>query len=111
MVGQWRDEFRGEGFAGGCPVAATVADCAGENPAVRRATYDAFTGWTAAVANALRAMGVPYRRADPLATLMIASLEGAVLMARAERDVRPLDTIVDELRPVLDAAVGRTVAS
>ena len=111
MVAQWRDEFRTEGFEGGCPVAATVADCAAQNPGVRRATYDAFTGWTAAVANALRAMGVPYRRADPLATLMIASLEGAILMARAERDVRPLDTVVDELRPLLDAAVGRSAGS
>jgi AcrR family transcriptional regulator len=105
MVTQWRDEFRTEGFEGGCPVVASVTDCAAQNPTVRRATYDAFTGWAAAVANALRTMGVPYRRADQLATLMLAALEGAILMARAERDVRPLDTVVDELGPLLDAAV------
>ena len=29
---------------------------------------------------------------------------GAILMARAERDVRPLDVIVRELRPLLDGA-------
>jgi AcrR family transcriptional regulator len=107
MVAQWRDEFRTDGFDGGCPVAASVADCAAQNPIVRRATYDAFTGWAAAVAQALRAMGVPYKRADPLATLMISALEGAILMARAERDVRPLDTVEAELGPVLDAAVSR----
>jgi AcrR family transcriptional regulator len=104
MVSQWRDEFQADGFGGGCPVAASVADCAAENPSVRRAAYDAFTGWAGAVAGALRTMGVPYRRAESLATLMIATLEGAILMARAERDVRPLDAVVEELRPLLDGA-------
>jgi hypothetical protein len=50
-------------------------------------------------------MNVPYRRADQLATLMVSTLEGAILMARAERDVRPLDVVVEQLRPLLDAAV------
>jgi hypothetical protein len=104
MVAQWRDEFQTEGFAAGCPVAASVADCA-DNSTVRSAAVDAFAGWTGAVAYALRAMEVPTRRADALATLMVSALEGAILMARAERDLRPLDTAVTELRPLLDAAV------
>jgi AcrR family transcriptional regulator len=105
MVGQWRDEFRTDGFDAGCPIAASIADCAAGNPTVRRAASDAFAGWTAAVAAALRSMRVPYRRAESLATLMISALEGAVLMARAERDVRPLDVVVEELRPLLDPAM------
>jgi AcrR family transcriptional regulator len=105
MAAQWRDEFRADGFERGCPVAASVADCAAGNPTVRRAANDAFAEWTAAVATALRAMNVPYRRADQLATLMVSTLEGAILMARAERDVRPLDVVVEQLRPLLDAAV------
>jgi AcrR family transcriptional regulator len=105
MAAQWREEFRADGFDGGCPVAASVADCAAENPTVRRAANDAFAEWTGAVATALRAMDVQYRRADQLATLMVSTLEGAILMARAERDVRPLDVVVEQLRPLLDAAV------
>lgn len=38
---------------------------------------------------------------------MISTLEGAILMARAEWDVRPLTTVVRELGPLLDAAVPR----
>lgn len=104
MVAQWRAEFQAEGFAAGCPVAASVADCAG-NSTVRAAAVDAFDGWTGAVAEALRAMGVPDPRTRALATLMVSALEGAILMSRARRDVQPLDTAVDELRPLLDAAV------
>ncbi len=36
---------------------------------------------------------------------MISSLEGALLIARAERSVRALTTAVRELGPLLDAAV------
>jgi hypothetical protein len=51
-------------------------------------------------------MGVPAARAESLATLMISTLEGAILMARAEQDAGPLTTAVRELGPLLDSAVG-----
>src|SRR5436305_13181578 len=54
MAAQWREDFHANGFDAGCPVAASVADCAAGNPTVRRAASDAFAGWTAAVAAALR---------------------------------------------------------
>jgi AcrR family transcriptional regulator len=104
MVEQWREDLRSNGFDGGCPVAASVSDCASDNPTVRRGAADAFAGWRESAAGALREMGVPYKRADALATLMISTLEGAILMARAERDLRPLDVAARELRPLLDAA-------
>lgn len=52
-------------------------------------------------------MGVPEERAAALATLMVSALEGAILMARAERDIRPLTTVARELGPLLDAAVSQ----
>jgi hypothetical protein len=59
------------------------------------------------VSRALADMGVPEERAAALATLMVSTLEGAILMARAERDIRPLTTVARELGPLLDAAVSR----
>jgi AcrR family transcriptional regulator len=106
IVDQWRDDLRSNGFDTGCPVAASVADCASDNPTVRRGAAEAFAGWSAAAAGALRDMGVPYKRAEALATLMISTLEGAILMARAERDLRPLEIAARELRPLLDGAVA-----
>jgi AcrR family transcriptional regulator len=105
MVEQWREDLRSNGFDTGCPVVASVADCASDNPTVRRGAAEAFADWTGALAEALRAMHVPYKRAEALARLMISALEGAILMARAERDLRPLDVAAQELRPLLDAAV------
>ncbi|WP_043254222.1 TetR/AcrR family transcriptional regulator [Streptomyces sp. Tu6071] len=106
MVGQWTEEYEGEaGFAAGCPVAAATVDSADAVASTRTAAARAFDGWLTAVAGALRAMGVPEARTHALATLMISSLEGALLLARATRDVRPLDDVVRELGPLLDAAV------
>ncbi|MER8224433.1 TetR/AcrR family transcriptional regulator [Streptomyces sp. NPDC094143] len=104
MVRQWTDEYETAGFAGGCPVAAATVDCAESAPSTREAASAAFTAWTSAVAGALAETGVPEERAGQLATLMISALEGAILLARAERDVRPLTTVARELGPLLDAA-------
>ncbi|ASY32103.1 MULTISPECIES: TetR/AcrR family transcriptional regulator [Streptomyces] len=106
MVGQWTEEYEGEaGFAAGCPVAAATVDSADAVASTRTAAARAFDGWLTAVAGALRAMGVPEARTHALATLMISSLEGALLLARATCDVRPLHDVVRELGPLLDAAV------
>ncbi|MFF7559846.1 TetR/AcrR family transcriptional regulator [Streptomyces pseudovenezuelae] len=107
MVRQWTDEYESAGFAGGCPVAAATVDWAESTVSTRAAAAQAFATWTGPVARALTDMGVPEERAGALATLMVSALEGAILLARAERDVRPLTTVATELGPLLDAAVRR----
>src|SRR5690349_2956322 len=108
MVRQWTDEYESVGFAGGCPVAAATVDCAESTASTREATAAAFSAWTEPVAVALAGMGVPHARTASLATLMISTLEGAIVIARAERNVRALTTVVEELGPLLDAAVDDT---
>ncbi|MFF3350433.1 TetR/AcrR family transcriptional regulator [Streptomyces sp. NPDC002779] len=105
MVRQWTDEYGTADFAAGCPVAAATVDCAESIASTREAAATAFATWTGPVARALADMGVPQERAEPLATLMISTLEGAILIARAEQDVRALTTVTRELGPLLDAAV------
>ncbi|WP_329323400.1 MULTISPECIES: TetR/AcrR family transcriptional regulator [unclassified Streptomyces] len=107
MVGQWTEEYRTAGFAGGCPVAAATVDRAESAVSTREAAADAFSAWAGAVSRALVDMGVPVGRAGALATLMISALEGAILVARAERDVRALTVVSEELGPLLDAAVSK----
>ncbi|MFF7145065.1 TetR/AcrR family transcriptional regulator [Streptomyces nodosus] len=107
MVRQWTDEYESAGFAGGCPVAAATVDCVQSADSTRTAAAAAFARWTRPVAEALTDMGIPAARAEPLATLMISALEGALLIARAERDVRALTTVATELGPLLDANVDQ----
>lgn len=105
MARQWTDEFSATGFTSGCPVAAATVDCSRTADSTRAAAADAFAAWITPAAEALTGMGVPAGRASALATLMVSALEGAILIARAERDDRALTGVVRELGPLLDAAV------
>ncbi|WP_030993870.1 MULTISPECIES: TetR/AcrR family transcriptional regulator [unclassified Streptomyces] len=105
MVGQWTEEFAREGFAGGCPVVAATVGCAESVESTRVAAAGAFGEWVGAVGEALVGMGVPVGRAGGLAVVMVSAVEGAVVVARAERDVRALEAVVGELGVALDAAV------
>ncbi|WNM31503.1 TetR/AcrR family transcriptional regulator [Streptomyces sp. Li-HN-5-11] len=106
MVRQWTEEYETDGFAAGCPVAAATVDCAAYGASTREAAAAAFATWREPVAEALTELGVPAERAGSLATVMISALEGAIIMARAEGDVRPLTTVARELGPLLDAAAA-----
>ena len=106
MVRQWTEEYRTAGFAAGCPLAAATVDCAESTESTRRAIAEGFTVWRRPVARALAEMGVPARKAASLATLMISTLEGAIIIARAEQDNRALTTAIRELGPLLDSHVS-----
>jgi AcrR family transcriptional regulator len=107
MVRQWTDELSATGVLAGCPVAAATADSAEAVESTRAAAAEAFACWRRPVAEALTRMGVPPGRARTLATLMVSALEGAILIARAERSPGALTTVARELAPLLDGATAR----
>ncbi|MFI0718154.1 TetR/AcrR family transcriptional regulator [Streptomyces sp. NPDC021224] len=104
MAQQWIDEFESTGFLTGCPVAAATVDSTASTPSARAATASAFTAWTTPLTAALVTLAVPAERAPALATLMISTLEGAILLCRAHESTAPLATVTTELTPLLDAA-------
>lgn len=105
IVDDWRDDLTREGYAAGCPLVAAAADTASSSEQVRRAIADAFALWQAPLVDGLAKLGMPAERADRLALLVLSALEGAIVLARIRRDLTPLDVLVDDLGPVLDAAL------
>jgi AcrR family transcriptional regulator len=104
MVSPWKNEFSTRGFERGCPVNAAAADLTGGDSPVNVPLREALARWEEAIVAALVGMAVPTRRARRLATLMLSALEGAILLSRVHRDVRPLTTVAGELGPLLDQA-------
>ena len=102
MVAQWKREFSTRGFERGCPVNATAAEVAGVRSPVNEPLRLALGRWEDAIVAALARMDVPARRRRRLATLMLSALEGAIMLARVHKDVRPLTTVAAELGPLLD---------
>jgi AcrR family transcriptional regulator len=109
IVDDWRRNLTSEQFSTGCPLVAAAADTAATSEQLRQVLRRAFDDWLQPLSDSLVDLGVPLERADNLAIVIIAALEGAIILARIRRDLIPLDALVLELGPVLDA-VARPAA-
>jgi AcrR family transcriptional regulator len=105
IVETWKRDLTSEKFSAGCPLVAAAADTAGTSEHLRQVLRRAFDGWLEPLSESLVDLGVPLERADNLAVVIIAALEGAIILARVRRDVTPFDALVRELGPLLDAVV------
>lgn len=86
------------GFTVGCPIATVALDAAADSDAIRSACDRAYRSWLDAVAEHLARHGIRTDRAESLAVFLIASIEGALLLARTRRDVAPLRAVAAHLR-------------
>jgi TetR/AcrR family transcriptional repressor of lmrAB and yxaGH operons len=91
----------------GCPVAPVILDAAGDVEDLAGLCKQAFRTWAEMLCQAFVAAGMPARRADALALLVIAAIEGMLLLARAERDCAALTTVAAELEAIIAAALPR----
>ena len=82
----------------GCPVAA-AALARPEDPALAAVATAAFQSWERPIAAALREEGVSRAEAEAFAGLVVSTVEGALLRARAAGDHAPLDSAVAGLGP------------
>jgi TetR/AcrR family transcriptional repressor of lmrAB and yxaGH operons len=78
-------------FRNGCPVAAVTLDVASTVEELRQPCAEAFDLWIGAIARGLGATGLPAKEARTLASYVLSSLEGAILLSRAEHSVAPLE--------------------
>jgi AcrR family transcriptional regulator len=92
IVTPWRRLLVEHDFALGCPLAATICDAA-DNDRLRTHVSEKFAGWRAPVADAYTRFGATRAEAEGHATVLMAALEGALILARAQRNIEPLDTV------------------
>ncbi len=93
ILAPWRRVLIDHDFALGCPFAATVVDSATDNDELRRHVDDLFAQWRASVAEVYVKFGELPRVADEQSTVLLAALEGALILARAQRSTKPLDIV------------------
>jgi TetR/AcrR family transcriptional repressor of lmrAB and yxaGH operons len=78
-------------FRNGCPVAAVTLDIASTVEELREPCAEAFGLWIGTIARGLATTGLPEKDARVLASYVLSSLEGAILLSRAEHSTAPLD--------------------
>lgn len=86
----------------GCPVAA-AALARPEDPSLASAATKAFESWEAPIAAALEEEGVDAGQAATFAGLVVSTIEGALIRARAAAADAPLESAVAGLHRALDS--------
>lgn len=108
---RWRDRVvagvTAASCVGGCPLGSLASELAEQDDDARQLAAAGFARWERHFADGLRAMrarGALAAAADPeeLATLVMVALQGGLLLAQVQRDVRPLvvglDAALDAVR-------------
>lgn len=98
-------ELEASGWADGCPVATVTLETAHASAVLAGACQAALGSWHAAITEAITARGIPSADALRLATLILAGIEGGLLLARAYRSPEPLRAVGDELTAILRARI------
>jgi TetR/AcrR family transcriptional regulator, transcriptional repressor for nem operon len=100
----WRDMIvslqQDAGCQGGCPLGSLGSELAELDHEARHDVAAGFSRWEEAIRACLQGMRdrgqlVPAADTDQLATAMLAALEGGLLLAQIERNVRPLAAALD----------------
>jgi AcrR family transcriptional regulator len=109
FVAAYRETLLATDFRAGCPVVAVAVEAREDEDAAAPARAAAvFAQWDAALVDRFTAAGVLPARAHELATLVVAAIEGALVLARSRRSAEPLDTIHAQLRRTLAAELDPT---
>ncbi|HSF04074.1 MAG TPA: TetR/AcrR family transcriptional regulator [Solirubrobacterales bacterium] len=87
VMAGWMEE---SGFHSGCPVATTLLETAPQSPAITAAGRQAIDGWIEVIAGVLARGGVDRREARSRAQLVVAAMEGALILSRVRRSARPI---------------------
>lgn len=90
----WMEE---SGFRSGCPIATTLLETVPDSEAIAAAGSAALGRWVEIMAGVFERGGLDGRSARRRARLVIASLEGALILARTACSAAPLRDIAREL--------------
>jgi TetR/AcrR family transcriptional regulator, lmrAB and yxaGH operons repressor len=86
------------GYRDGCPLATVTLELASESEALRAGASAAFDSWLEPLERRLTLAGLGAAAARQRALHVLSAIEGALILARATRDLAPLEAVREELR-------------
>lgn len=98
----WLEEtLKSSDYRYGCPIATTTLEAASESPQIQQACAAAYDTWLTSIRNGLSAATEHPIQTDRIAHVALASIEGALILSRAQRSTTPLRHISDALPALL----------
>jgi TetR/AcrR family transcriptional repressor of lmrAB and yxaGH operons len=105
FIDMWRQVVLASGGTAGCVVAGVAIDTVGDGSGLIDVVRATFRSWIDLLSDQLEVAGIPAKRASAIALATVAGMEGALILCRAEGDVRPLETVAAELIRLLPPKV------
>ncbi|KQS00639.1 hypothetical protein ASG12_07140 [Williamsia sp. Leaf354] len=99
----WRHMLTSSDYRAGCPIAGAAVGGAESDPALHDQVAEIFTEWHVIIRDTLVAAGASAARAQSVAIMLVAATEGALILARVQRSLAPVDDVADEIRHVIDS--------
>ena len=101
FIGIWREVLTRSNLRSGCSVlAVTVAT---DSADLLRTPATVFRSWRHRLAELLQIGGLAAPAADQFAATLIAAMEGAVVLSRAEQTMDPFELVAEQLTAQVDA--------
>jgi TetR/AcrR family transcriptional repressor of lmrAB and yxaGH operons len=91
------DLLDASGLEDGCPVATVALECTPDPEVVATACREVLRDWVRVLADHLGDRGWSPERAEALGTTVVAAFEGALLLAKVERDTTAVRTVAGVL--------------
>ncbi|TGK22229.1 TetR/AcrR family transcriptional regulator [Leptospira fluminis] len=88
-------------FRKGCPISTTANETSSENGVVGLTCRNVFKNWNSKLELFLRSFGYGKARATELSVALLSLMEGAILLSRTNKDIRPLRTAAKTARQLL----------
>jgi TetR/AcrR family transcriptional repressor of lmrAB and yxaGH operons len=106
LFGATASRLAASGFTRGCPVGAVTLDLDGGSEQLQAVCRDIFRAWCTIIESGLAE--VPPAKRGRVAQLILATLEGGLILSRARADKAPLRETGAFLAETFDRAFGRT---
>jgi TetR/AcrR family transcriptional repressor of lmrAB and yxaGH operons len=87
VMAGWMEESH---FRSGCPIATTMLETAPQSPSITAAGVRALDEWMRIIGEVFERDGTTKREAATRAQLLVATMEGALLVARIRQSTRPI---------------------
>lgn len=95
------EQVEASGYRAGGPITAIALESASTNDRLRMSCDSAYESWQDAFADRLRLGGFGEARSQRLGALIIAALEGGIILSRSQRSPQPLHDVAHEIEILL----------
>ena len=97
----WRRVLVGSDLGAGCAVAAVAVDAGPDHRELSAVAGAVFGAWRLSLTDHLHRSGLEAGRAADVAVLVLAAMEGALVVSRAQQDLDAFDRVAGQLAAVV----------